>query len=109
MKTDIYLLDALLESGRLTDEELEAFADMRERLSDPCYKTSATLSPKQRAWAEGCAAKYKIEVVTPAANEWSEKSPEERERLRGRPVPLPDVLKQLPLKPPGRGGGVRTQ
>lgn len=99
---DLALLDLLLDSGKLTDEQLEAFADMRENLG---LRDWYRLTDKQRAWARTIAER--LELVVETANDWSARSPAEQERIRGRPVALPDVLKKLPLKPPGRGGGTR--
>lgn len=73
------------------DGAVEAFALMRLDLQ---LKRFPELTSKQRAWAEREAGEGSDETYE---NLWSSgKVP------RGREVPLPEVLKVLPKKPPPR-------
>ncbi len=103
MRTDIVLLDALIDSEKLSETELEAFTDMREFLAANDLRL---LTPRQRAWAQTVAER--LEVVIEACNDWSRKSAAQRERIRGAEVAIPEARRLLPLKPPGHGGGNRT-
>lgn len=106
MKTDLPLLNAVLEHAEdLDDETLKAFTEWRNRLQKS-PSGMATISPRQRSWLRAVARR--LDVVEPAVNEWSERSPAEREQIKGVEVPTPEVLRRLPLKPPGRGGAVRV-
>ena len=72
----------------LLERDLAAFIDMREALSSGAR---SELSSKQRAWIK------KATGVEDYKNLYSSgKVP------RGREVPLPPALQNLPLKPPGR-------
>lgn len=88
MSPDILLLQEILQPSNapeLTDGERDAFADM---LADLQSGERSVLSRKQRAWAEETAARLKPIDAT--------KVP------RGREVPTPKVLQQLPKRPPPR-------
>jgi hypothetical protein len=86
---DRQLLQEILEHESLTEREREAFTDMLEFLVDG----GVGLNQKQREWA-----KRVHERLVPAyANDWSAgRVP------RGKEVPTPEVLKRLPMRPPGR-------
>lgn len=71
----------------LREEEAEAFTDMLKRVEQ------RPLTHKQRAWVESACDRLSINK-TPL----SQRKPVPR----GREVPLADVLRKLPLKPPGR-------
>lgn len=81
--TDVALLRLLIVDVDLTDAEHEAFMDMIHYAENP-----DPLTKKQRKWAEEVARR----VVPLDANETP----------LGKEVPTPEVLKNLPLKPPGR-------
>lgn len=85
------LLEVVLESGELSETETHAFADMKAGLEN--YEMEAgevgRLSKRQRAWLEEVGRR-----VVPIRAE---------DAPRGREVPTPEVLKNLPKRPPGRG------
>ena len=84
--SDTMLLRALVTEPRdadVTDEEFAAFVDMLLYV-----KSGSLLTRKQRAWAEEVARR-----ITPVRA---------AEAPKGREVPTPAVLQNLPLKPPGR-------
>jgi hypothetical protein len=91
---DIALLKDLVASD-LRDYEWSAFRDMLAALEESGEGTFATLTDAQRAWASevaervGCSPDY-ANLVS------SGRVP------RGREVPTPPVLQNLPKKPPGR-------
>lgn len=90
---DIKLLERVLDEAKLTDAQREAFDDMLAKL----HRSGSALSPKQRAWAQ--VALY---------GERYEPEPEYENLVsagrvpRGRPVPTPAVLTNLPKRPPVR-------
>ena len=86
---DLRMLTGLIDSGELTDEEREAFGDMHEKLEGRVW---TTLTRDQRRWVEDRCDAYQVR-----------KEPA-RPVLRGREVPLPEVLQphNLPKKPPSR-------
>lgn len=59
--TDIKLLNELIESEKLTTEELEAFQGMLNNLSSGKFKK---LTPNQRDWAEGVHCKLNLDPGT---------------------------------------------
>lgn len=59
--TDTKLLNELIESEKLTDEELEAFTGMLNNLSSGRFKK---LTPNQRDWAEGVHCKLNLDPGT---------------------------------------------
>lgn len=59
--TDTKLLDELIESEKLTDEELEAFTGMLNNLTSGRFKK---LTPNQRDWAEGVHCKLNLDPGT---------------------------------------------
>jgi FMN phosphatase YigB (HAD superfamily) len=91
---DLQLLEELV-AADLRDYEDAAFRDMLAALEGSGEGTFATLSNAQRAWAYevaervGCSPDY-VNLVS------SGRVP------RGREVPTPAVLQNLPKKPPGR-------
>lgn len=87
-KADLALLRDLTKSGELTEDESDAFGDMRDRLEDASV---AILSDKQRKWAEEVATRLGISFVRRAA--------ERAENVaKGRDVVLGGVLSQDSLK-----------
>lgn len=104
MRADFPMLNAVLErSDELDDVTTRAFTEWRDRLRQ---SPRTTLSAKQRSWLKAVARK--LDIPEPAFNEWSSRSPAEREAIRGAEVQRPEVLRRLPLKPPGMGGGVKV-
>ena len=86
--TDIELLTLLIADTDLPEYERSAFADMRVQITDTVGEPDARLSKKQRAWAEEAARR-----VVPLRAE---------DVPRGKEVETPEVLRNLPTKPPGR-------
>ena len=82
---DLELLDLLLGDGEVEEDEKIVASDMRAPLLSGERRR---LSLKQRAWAEDIARR-----VTPIS---AKDAPE------GRPVETPEVLRNLPKKPPRR-------
>lgn len=83
---DLELLRVLVTEPRdadVTDDEFSAFVDMILHV-----RAGSLLTRKQRAWAEEVARR-----ITPVRA---------AEAPKGREVPTPAVLQNLPLKPPGR-------
>ncbi len=80
-------------AGKLDENSLDAFESMRDR--------ELPLSAKQLLWVQGKAVQLGL-LEEPAQNEWSSKTLQERERIRGRDVPTPTVLLNKPLRPPHR-------
>lgn len=89
---ELKMLGELLDEhvSDLSESEVEAFQDMRAGLRERKFPD---LTVKQHAWVERV---YKKLVPVYENLISSGKAP------RGREVPTPDVLKRLPLKPPGR-------
>jgi hypothetical protein len=80
------LLEEVLALDSLSDANREAFEELRVRLED-----GYLLTEKQKKWALGLLDKPVYENLVSSG-----KVP------RGREVITPDVLRHLPLKPPGR-------
>jgi hypothetical protein len=92
---DRALLQAAIdETPERSIEQSEAFGDMLEQIGD-----RATLSDRQRCWAERVSG-----VVAVRYGEWNTTQVmwQARPIPRGAEVPLPEVLRNLPKKPPGR-------
>jgi hypothetical protein len=88
---DLELLVAVLDRDDLPDGTREAFEDMQHKVD------RYGLSSKQRAWARAILAGEKYEPEEECLNLWSSgKVP------KGRDVPTPAVLLNLPKKPPPR-------
>lgn len=99
---DLALLRALVAAPNddtrehgLTEDERRSFRDILGRLEAPKSRftagTGRVLTPKQRQWAE--------DVATRRGLSW------QRDNSTipvGAPVETPEVLRNLPLKPPGR-------
>ena len=89
---DLDLLNLLLADATdgVRPDERTAFTDMRGQLADAFGEpiTGRRLSQKQRAWAEEAARR-----IVPLRAE---------DVPRGREVPPPEALKNLPKAPPGR-------
>lgn len=83
---DLRMLTGLLEC-ELTEKEHEAFTDMHERLTAGVWRL---LTRDQRSWAEDACKRYDVATEPP------------KPVPRGREVEPPDVLRNLPKKPPGR-------
>lgn len=82
---DLELLDLVCNDGEVEADEFVIACNMRTQVR---AGERAHLSLKQRAWAEDIACR-----ITPFS---SKDVPE------GRPVATPDVLKDLPKRPPRR-------
>ena len=80
-------------AGRVEEDTLDAFEDMRAR--------EIPLTAKQLLWVQGIAVQLGM-LEEPASNEWSSKTLQERERIRGREVATPPALLNKPLRPPHR-------
>jgi hypothetical protein len=78
---------------RLHESAFDAFDDMRAG--------ERPLSAKQLLWIQREAIRLNI-LEEPVTNEWSSKTLQERERIRGRDVPTPAVLQNKALRPPHR-------
>lgn len=91
MSADADLLNELLDehAGELTDAETEAFSGMRVYLRDADH--SAALSPKQRAWVTAVHERIVPEYQNLVSRGLVP---------RGREVPTPPVLQNLPKRPP---------
>lgn len=88
---DLELLVAVLDKDDLSDAVREAFEDMQHKVD------RFGLSSKQRAWARAILAGEKYEPEEECLNLWSSgKVP------KGKDVPTPLVLQNLPKKPPQR-------
>lgn len=84
--TDLSLLDSIVDAPDLPREYIEAFGGMRDRL---LASVKGVLTKKQREWAQKIADKYAVQIDNSSVP-------------RGREVRTPDVLRTLPLDPPGR-------
>ncbi len=96
---DLYILRELIsallideESSDFSAAEREAFPEMFDRLDGPNAQYR-TLTSKQRSWALSTAERLCINPVPP---KYRKPIP------RGREVPLPPALQNLPKRPPGR-------
>ena len=90
---DLVLLElVLLDVDNLTFDEVNAFMSMRNRLAR--FRDNK-LTDKQRSWLEDVAKR--LDIAEPSANLVSS-----GEVPRGAEVPIPEILKHRPLKPPGR-------
>lgn len=89
--TDRELLQALIaEDERLTEAESKAFEGMTNYLSE--HPHCAGLTQKQRLWADAVAKRLEIDVLPSLA----------KALPVGRPIETPEVLRNLPKRPPGR-------
>jgi hypothetical protein len=79
-------------AGKLNEETREAFNDMIDRMSSAPFP-QRELTEKQRAWVCNVLDEPEYE------NAWSAGTVP-----RGREVPTPAVLQNLPKKPPPRRG-----
>lgn len=102
---DLYMLEELLQfpvgtnvpgarldvahRESLTSKEQEAFFDMHDRLHEP--GGFRTLHPNARSWVEDACERLCVNT-TPTA--------QRRPIPRGREVPLAEVLRELPMRPP---------
>lgn len=92
------LLDDERFAGKIDEDSLDAFGGMRER--------EHPLTAKQLLWVQGVAVRLGL-LEEPAQNEWSSKTLQERERIRGKEVPTPPVLLNRALRPPHRLGELK--
>jgi len=72
-------------AGKLSDEQREAFEDMLEKMGD------RGLTEKQRSWVKGVLDEPEYENLVSSG-----KVP------RGKDIPTPAVLQNLPKRPPTR-------
>jgi hypothetical protein len=98
--TDLEMLNRLLASKDLSDEEADAFGDMRSKLqamqSTGTHRRNTTLSLKQRTWAEMVFHRLELDADVAENLHSSGQVP------TGKPVAVPLVLQNLPLRPPSR-------
>jgi hypothetical protein len=98
-KTDMALLTEVLDQplaevgekwhdDELRPDESTAFSDMLDSLND----SQAVLTKKQREWIMNVAERMGLSVVRLHADEVP----------RGKEVPMPEVLQNLPKSPPRR-------
>lgn len=94
-ENDLRMLQALLDAGpeHFGAGEYGAFDSMLGRLQNG----QNTLTPKQREWVTKATIRLGLDEPEPAENLVSRGLVP-----RGNEVPVPEVLKNLPLKPPGR-------
>lgn len=90
-KKDIEVLERIVDDVDLREGEQDAFAEMLEGLREGRY---ASLTRKQREWA--------IEVSVRIGAVGYENLVSSGGVPIGRPVETPQVLRNLPMKPPGR-------
>ncbi len=90
-KKDIEVLERLVDDVDLLEGEQTAFAEMLEGLREGRY---ASLMRKQREWV--------IEVAARIGSIGYENLVSSGGVPIGRPVETPQVLRNLPMKPPGR-------
>jgi hypothetical protein len=96
--TDTKLLNELIDSEKLTDEELEAFSEMLDNLSSGKLKK---LTPKQRDWAEGvhCGLNLDPGTVNLVSSGQVKVSDDQREELKKF---LEKSSGKKALRPPGK-------
>src|SRR5512137_2292918 len=95
---DKTILTALLNSGKLSEEEEEAFRGMLERL-DSNSRNTKTLSDRQRKWANAVYTRLGLKDEEPCQNLYSSgKVPKP-----SKPIPVYPWELNRPLKPPGKG------
>jgi hypothetical protein len=89
--TDLDLLDEAEDSGKLSERQLEIIDDLRDQLA------RRPLTPNQRSFVEAMrdGVRYEREEAAVPASAFP----------RGNPVELPEVLRKLPKRPPGRSSG----
>jgi hypothetical protein len=87
-KSDLALLRDLIADHGLSADEADAFGDMKDRLDNGTF---ATLSDKQRQWAQDAADRLGI-AYTRRSAEQAANVP------KGREVAVPDVLNQDSLR-----------
>jgi hypothetical protein len=89
--TDLDLLDEAEDSGKLSERQLEIIDDLRDQLA------RRPLTQNQRSFVEAMIAgqRYEREEAPIPASAFP----------RGREVPTPEVLRNLPKRPPGRSSG----
>lgn len=85
------MLVEILESDEITDAERTAFTDMMATLESGKYNS---LSTKQADWVRSVHTRLNLDEP--------EKLVSRGEIPRGKEVPTPEVLKNLPKRPPGR-------
>ena len=87
---DLKLLLALVDehSHELTEGESEAFQDMLDRV-----RRGGRMSLKQKQWAQKTLEKFQPTYENLVSS---------GQVPRGKEVPLPEVLRNLPMRPPGR-------
>ncbi len=93
MTTELEMIRILLRDGDVSDPERSAFTDMGLALE---LSPSRKLTVKQRAWLNDLMAKNDLDANI-VENLFSQ-----GKVAIGNPVITPDVLRRLPLKPPGK-------
>lgn len=95
---DKTILTALLNCGKLSEEEEEAFRGMLGRL-DSDLRSTKTLSDRQRKWANMVYDRLGLKDEEPCKNLFSSgKVPKPT-----KPLPIYPWELNKPLKPPGKG------
>jgi hypothetical protein len=94
-RSDRLVLSSLLTSGKLTSAEERAFRSMLEALDSGQVK----LSPSQRMWVDQIFMKLKLDKK-PDAKLVQSKTAKAAERMTTHPYD--DLMKNRPLKPPGK-------
>ncbi len=83
---DLNKLAVLVDSGALEEREAEPFYEMQRYLKDSIHRE---LTGKQRRWIDDKIRECGLD-------------PDKKPVPRGKPGETPNVLKNLPMKPPGR-------
>lgn len=86
-------LRQILHDERIRPDEETAFRSMLDTLESGRY---SSLTEKQRAWVDGVRARLELDAGD-AENLYSSGLVP-----TGRPVETPDVLRKLPMRPPGK-------
>lgn len=96
------LLGEVLEHvDELDDRTRKAFTEWRDRLR---VEPRTTISTQQRAWLRAVARRLEVRVPNPGEAKRSDLD----EHPPRAVIEVPDVLRRLPLKPPGMGGGFKV-
>lgn len=95
-RSDRHILSALLLSGKLTSHEEKVFRSMLEALDSGQVK----LTPGQRMWAEQIHDKLRLDQKPEPSTVVKSKTAKAAERLSTHP--FDELMKNRPLKPPGR-------
>lgn len=95
-RSDRLVLSSLLTSGKLTPSEEKAFRSMLEALDSGQVK----LTPPQRMWADEIYSKLRLDTKPEPSTVVKSKTAKAAERQTSHP--FDEIIKNRPLKPPGR-------